>query len=206
MKGASPSRENRGRCSACADERSSALADYAHTVELGLGLCLRAADPNGSNVHTPSRRADFAPERAVVFGSDQRLVGRFNEVVVDHAMQHLGKMIAKAHVWAVGQRAPRARHWFAVVQTKDGQEATVWRLLPKGACMPIPNSAVYDDVAPNPAPAPAKLGLGLLVARDFELATGWRAVVDSLGRIEDMLAGKAGMQVCTAAADGGNTL
>lgn len=72
--------------------------------------------------------------------------------------------------------------------------------------MPIPNSAVYDDVAPNPAPAPAKLGLGLLVARAFELATGWRAVVDSLGRIEDMLAGKAGMQVCTAAADGGNTL
>lgn len=86
-------------------ERSvAALADYAHTVELGLGLCLRSADPDGSHVHTPPRRADDAAVHAVVFGSDQGLVGRFNEVVVDHAMQHLGKGTAKAQIWAVGQR------------------------------------------------------------------------------------------------------
>jgi len=86
-------------------ERSvAALADYAHAVELGLGLCLRSVDPDGSSLLTPSRRANDNAVHAVVFGSDQGLVGRFNEVVVDHAMQHLGKTTATAQVWAVGQR------------------------------------------------------------------------------------------------------
>jgi F-type H+-transporting ATPase subunit gamma len=86
-------------------ERSvAALSDYAHTVELGLGLCLRAADPNGSRADTGPMHADGTPVHAVVFGSDQGLVGRFNEVVVDHAMTHLGELPAKAQVWAVGQR------------------------------------------------------------------------------------------------------
>ncbi|MGK2897466.1 MAG: F0F1 ATP synthase subunit gamma [Burkholderiaceae bacterium] len=87
-------------------ERSvAALADYARTVELGLGVCLRTADPNGSHAHASPRPADDTVVRAVVFGSDQGLVGRFNEVVVDHAMAHLGSLPAKAQVWAVGERA-----------------------------------------------------------------------------------------------------
>lgn len=86
-------------------ERSvAALADYAYTVELGLGLCMRSADPNGSHAHTGPKHADATAVHAVVFGSDQGLVGRFNEVVVDHAMQHLGALSANAQVWAVGQR------------------------------------------------------------------------------------------------------
>jgi F-type H+-transporting ATPase subunit gamma len=86
-------------------ERSvAALADYARTVELGLGVCLRSADPNGSHAHASPRRADHAVVHAVVFGSDQGLVGRFNEEVVDHAMVHLGSMPATAQVWAVGER------------------------------------------------------------------------------------------------------
>ncbi len=86
-------------------ERSVAsLADYAHTVELGLGLCLRSADPNGPPAALGSRRADESAVHAVVFGSDQGLVGRFNEVVVDHALAHLGALSAKAQVWAVGER------------------------------------------------------------------------------------------------------
>lgn len=40
---------------------------------------------------------------AVVFGSDQGLVGRFNEVVVEHAMAHLESLPVKAQVWAVGE-------------------------------------------------------------------------------------------------------
>ena len=86
-------------------ERSvTALADYAHTVELGLGVCLRAADPNGSHVPAGPLHADDTAVHAVVFGSDQGLVGRFNEVVVDHAMVQLGSLPASAKVWAVGQR------------------------------------------------------------------------------------------------------
>jgi len=86
-------------------ERSvAALADYARTVELGLGVCLRSADPDGSHAHTPPRHADDTTVHAVVFGSDQGLVGRFNEVVVDHAMVQLASLPAKAQVWTVGER------------------------------------------------------------------------------------------------------
>lgn len=86
----------------------AALADYARTVERGLGVCLRAADPHGAHADAgPTRPADIAV-RAVVFGSDQGLVGRFNEVVVDHAMAQLGEGLAQAQVWAVGERV-RAR-------------------------------------------------------------------------------------------------
>lgn len=82
----------------------AAIADYAHTVELGLGVCLRSAQTNASCAHSPPRQADNSLVRAVVFGSDQGLVGRFNEVVVDHAMENLSTLPAKAQVWAVGER------------------------------------------------------------------------------------------------------
>lgn len=86
----------------------AALADYARTVERGLGVCLRSGNPNGSHASSSPRPADDTVVHAVVFGSDQGLVGRFNEVVVDHAMVELGRLSAKAQVWAVGERV-RAR-------------------------------------------------------------------------------------------------
>ncbi len=82
----------------------AALADYAHTVELGLGLCLRSAELSAPNLQAPATDMDDRAVLVVVFGSDQGLVGRFNEVVVEHAMQHLGELMSKAQVWAVGQR------------------------------------------------------------------------------------------------------
>jgi F-type H+-transporting ATPase subunit gamma len=45
---------------------------------------------------------------AVVFGSDQGLVGQFNEMVVDHATETLGALTRIARTWAVGERV-RAR-------------------------------------------------------------------------------------------------
>lgn len=86
-------------------ERSvAALADYARTVELGLGLCLRSSRPDALRVDASARHADDAVVHAVVFGSDQGLVGRFNEAVVEHAIAHLKSLPAKAQVWAVGER------------------------------------------------------------------------------------------------------
>jgi len=41
---------------------------------------------------------------AVVFGSDQGLVGQFNDVVADFAIETLAKMPGKLQVWAVGER------------------------------------------------------------------------------------------------------
>jgi F-type H+-transporting ATPase subunit gamma len=82
-------------------ERSvRALADYNRTVELGLGACLRE---NGSAPLMPSRERE-AMSGAVVFGSDQGLVGRFNDVVADHAVATLAALPTKPKVWAVGER------------------------------------------------------------------------------------------------------
>jgi F-type H+-transporting ATPase subunit gamma len=84
-------------------ERSvRALGDYYRTVELGLGACLRASEsaaPRGGKRH-----GDPAVVGAVVFGSDQGLVGQFNDIVVANAAKTLATLPGKARVWAVGQR------------------------------------------------------------------------------------------------------
>jgi F-type H+-transporting ATPase subunit gamma len=41
---------------------------------------------------------------AIVFGSDQGLVGQFNDVVADYAIKTLAALPGKCHVWAVGER------------------------------------------------------------------------------------------------------
>ncbi len=41
---------------------------------------------------------------AVVFGSDQGLVGQFNDLAVANAAKTLATVPGKARVWAVGQR------------------------------------------------------------------------------------------------------
>lgn len=84
-------------------ERSvAALADYAHTVELGLGVCLRLVDGSALPSQSATTRATDNVVHAVVFGSDQGLVGRFNEVVVDYALGQTAAAVTK--LWAVGER------------------------------------------------------------------------------------------------------
>jgi F-type H+-transporting ATPase subunit gamma len=86
----------------------AALADYARTVELGLSVCLRAANAHGPQMQTFNKPADGGVVHAIVFGSDQGLVGRFNEEVVEHALAELSQSSAKTttvKVWAVGERA-----------------------------------------------------------------------------------------------------
>jgi F-type H+-transporting ATPase subunit gamma len=41
---------------------------------------------------------------AVVFGSDQGLVGQFNDVIADYAVKKLAALPGKPQVWAVGER------------------------------------------------------------------------------------------------------
>lgn len=80
-----------------------ALVDYNRTVQLGLSACLRGSAPavfavqrKGSNV--------AGVISAVVFGSDQGLVGQFNDVVVDYTVKTLSVLQVKPQVWAVGER------------------------------------------------------------------------------------------------------
>jgi F-type H+-transporting ATPase subunit gamma len=84
-------------------ERSvAALADYYLTVELGLGVSLRqlqaASAPVGSQLATGGGVG------AIVFGSDQGLVGQFNDAIADRAVTALATVSAPARIWAVGER------------------------------------------------------------------------------------------------------
>lgn len=93
-----------------------ALSDYYRTVALGLGACLRQLGPEALRVHQASQIAAESTERsrsrpsgaevigAVVFGSDQGLVGQFNEVVVDFASEYLAKRGSRSKLWVVGER------------------------------------------------------------------------------------------------------
>jgi F-type H+-transporting ATPase subunit gamma len=80
-----------------------ALADYYRTVELGLGACFRESEPAATMVERKAA-TDAAAIGAVVFGSDQGLVGQFNDVVADYAIKTLASLPGKAQVWAVGER------------------------------------------------------------------------------------------------------
>jgi F-type H+-transporting ATPase subunit gamma len=85
------------------EESVLALADYYRTVELGLGLCFRSTGSLPS-VTGATRRTDVSAIGAVVFGSDQGLVGQFNDVVADYAVEALAALPIKSEVWAVGER------------------------------------------------------------------------------------------------------
>ena len=80
-----------------------ALEGYYRVVESGLGVCFRSASPAALTIGE-SRRTDSEAMGAVVFGSDQGLVGQFNEVVADHAVKTLAALPGKPQLWAVGER------------------------------------------------------------------------------------------------------
>ncbi len=81
----------------------SASGDYNRTVELGLGACFRAGGLATLNVNRKGP-ADPKAVGAVVFGSDQGLVGQFNDIIADYAIKTLAALPGKPHVWAVGER------------------------------------------------------------------------------------------------------
>ena len=78
-----------------------ALSDYFRAVELGLISCLQGT---GQAIPFAEEKKRSTSTDAVVFGSDQGLVGRFNDVVSDFALETLLKLPGEFRVWAVGER------------------------------------------------------------------------------------------------------
>lgn len=85
------------------EKSERALADYYRTVELGLSACFRESGPKPL-IAERKRQTVAGAIGAVVFGSDQGLVGQFNDVVADYAVKTLAALPAKPEVWAVGER------------------------------------------------------------------------------------------------------
>lgn len=78
------------------------LGDYYRTVELGLVACFR--EPARTDFQKADGQADEVEIGAVVFGSDQGLVGQFNEVLADFVSATLVALPGDKKVWVVGER------------------------------------------------------------------------------------------------------
>lgn len=80
----------------------TSLGEYYHTVELGLLACFRQTERFAETEKHWRRGEDNA--FAVVFGSDQGLVGQFNDVICDFVSSALKKHKGERKIWAVGER------------------------------------------------------------------------------------------------------
>lgn len=89
----------------------SSLSDYYRTVELGLSATIQAVELNlaavGAISNTDKQGDNIVS--VIVFGSDQGLVGQFNEDIADFAIKTLTDLGAQSQstqlqVWAVGER------------------------------------------------------------------------------------------------------
>ncbi len=78
------------------------LDDYYRTVQLGLAACFR--EDTSLGVMPAIKQQQQTAIAAIVFGSDQGLVGQFNETMVEYAVDTLEKLPGKKLVWAVGVR------------------------------------------------------------------------------------------------------
>lgn len=81
------------------EEAVRSLADYARTVELALAACFR---PPNRIISGPGK----IPKRTgvIVFGTDQGLVGRFNEILAEFAAARLHDEKVEIVLWCVGER------------------------------------------------------------------------------------------------------
>lgn len=78
----------------------AALAEYHHTIELGMQIVLRE-QPHA--METPATRPG-APIGMLVFGSDYGMVGQFNEQIADYAVKHAHGRAVDSWMIAVGER------------------------------------------------------------------------------------------------------
>jgi len=78
------------------------LDDYYRTVQLGLTACFQ--QHKTSRIIARKPQPHKAAIGVIVFGSDQGLVGQFNEVMVKFVDDSLMKLPGKKTLWAVGER------------------------------------------------------------------------------------------------------
>lgn len=79
-----------------------ALNDYYRTVQLGIAAILRRR--NAPSFPTMVGKGQPGIVNAVVFGSDQGLVGQFNDVLAEYAARELARIPGERRAWAVGER------------------------------------------------------------------------------------------------------
>ncbi|MBA3829311.1 MAG: F0F1 ATP synthase subunit gamma [Taibaiella sp.] len=81
----------------------AALTDYFHTIELGL-TCYFSQEKKHFAIEVEPNQKNKSIG-VLVFGSDQGLVGQFNDVLSRFVADSLNEIEGKKIVWAVGERA-----------------------------------------------------------------------------------------------------
>ena len=81
----------------------AALDDYYRTVSLGITAFFKSEKIN-TYKNAPTSKAKDGLIGVIVFGSDQGLVGRFNDSLTDFVSQSLNPLPNKKEIWAVGER------------------------------------------------------------------------------------------------------
>lgn len=82
----------------------NALVDYYHTVSLGIIAYFRIEKINSIAEKLETKGNTEKLICAIVFGSDQGLVGQFNDSLADFVSQSLNAIPGKKEIWVVGER------------------------------------------------------------------------------------------------------
>jgi F-type H+-transporting ATPase subunit gamma len=79
----------------------TSLHDYYHTIELGISASLRQ-----QNFVFPAIKKQMKQEivHVIVFGSDQGLVGQFNDLLAEFVVKKLKELPGEKKIWTVGER------------------------------------------------------------------------------------------------------
>lgn len=85
------------------ERAAESLADYCRTVELGLAVCFQQMAP-ALEMERPSTPPRRAPVGILAFGTDQGMVGQFNERIAGRVLLHPATPARPPFVWAVGER------------------------------------------------------------------------------------------------------
>ncbi|MEO6916262.1 MAG: F0F1 ATP synthase subunit gamma [Chitinophagaceae bacterium] len=81
-----------------------ALGDYFHTVALGIIAYFKAEKVQAIVEKKQYRANNDLSVCAIVFGSDQGLVGRFNDSMADFVVASLKALPGKKEIWCIGER------------------------------------------------------------------------------------------------------
>lgn len=82
----------------------NALGDYYHTVALGIIAYFKAEKIEAISEKKQGKKNNAATVCAIVFGSDQGLVARFNDSMADFVTASLKTLTGKKEIWCIGER------------------------------------------------------------------------------------------------------
>ena len=85
------------------EQAVSALREYYRSVELALSVCLRHAPPS-DNVELPHRPLSGHKIGVIAVGSNQGMVGQFNENLAQSVVGFLAGKTYPLEIWGVGER------------------------------------------------------------------------------------------------------